>query len=241
MKKKLFWLGALLAGGAALVLLALVLRTYLGGRNTDVYAYLRDPSSHKDWEVQAMSRCADAPFLIPTEGYIGYLWQDSFKLFHPHQGIDIFGGTQPGVTPVYAPYNGFLTREPGWKSSLIIRVPQDPLQPDRQVWIYLTHLADPAGTSLIDTHFPPGTSETPVKAGDLLGYQGNYSGDPSNPVGVHLHLSIVRDDGTGHYLNELNIKNTLDPSPYFNLQLNARAASNTPPLCAARGSSQPLP
>jgi hypothetical protein len=61
-----------------------------------------------------------------------------------------------------------------------------------------------------------------VQAGDLLGHQGDYSGDPANPVGVHLHFSIVQDDGTGKFRNELEIGNTYDPSPYLGLPLNGR-------------------
>jgi len=70
-----------------------------------------------------------------------------------------------------------------------------------------------------------------VKAGTLLGYQGNFSGTPGSPVGVHLHFSIVRDDGFGNYLNELEIGNTLDPSPYLALPLNAAAEPGLPILC----------
>jgi len=32
----------------------------------------------------------------------------------------------------------------------------------------------------------------------------------------------VKDDGSGSYLNELHINNTIDPSPYFDLPLNAK-------------------
>jgi hypothetical protein len=70
-----------------------------------------------------------------------------------------------------------------------------------------------------------------VPAGTLLGYQGNYSGDPNNPVGVHLHFSIVRDDGSGKFLNELKIANTLDPSLYFNMSLNANVNRDKIPVC----------
>ena len=86
----------------------------------------------------------------------------------------------------------------------------------------MTHLADAEGNSFIDSAFPPGTKDKPVFAGDLLGFQGNYSGNPARPVGVHLHFSIVRDDGSGNYLNELDIVNTLDPTPYFGFELNAK-------------------
>jgi murein DD-endopeptidase MepM/ murein hydrolase activator NlpD len=168
---------------------------------------------------------------MPTDGYIGFLWDDSFRPGHRHQGIDIFGSNQPGTTPVYAAYSGYLTRLADWKSSLIIRIPSDPLQPSRQIWTYYTHLADRNGDSYIDPTFSPGTHEIYVEEGTLLGYQGNYSGDPNNPVGVHLHFSIVKDNEEGQYLNELQIGNTLDPSPYLGLALNARSNPSEIPRC----------
>jgi peptidoglycan LD-endopeptidase LytH len=72
-----------------------------------------------------------------------------------------------------------------------------------------------------------------VKSGTLLGYQGNYSGTPNNPVGVHLHFSIVKDNGSGHFLNELEIRNTLDPSLYFNLPLNGKQNKDVIPVCGS--------
>jgi hypothetical protein len=200
----------------------LILRKPAGiRRSLNVVEWIRNSVRHANWSIQALDRCGDAPFLLPTDGFIGFLWDDSFRPGHRHQGIDIFGGRQPGETPVYAVFDGYLTRLPGWKSTVIMRVPEDPLQPGRQIWLYYTHLAGSAGDSFISTEFPPGTSEVEVKAGTLLGYQGNYSGTPGNPVGVHLHFSIVRDDGKGKFLNELRIENTIDPTPYLGLPLNA--------------------
>ncbi len=193
--------------------------------------WLRDPDSLPEWRMLAGERCNGAPFQMPTEGYIGFLWGDSFRWGHHHQGIDIFGGREPGVTPVYAAYSGYLTRLADWKSTVIIRIPQDPLHPDRQIWTYYTHLASPDGQSYIVDAFPAGVSEVFVEAGTLLGYQGNYSGTPGNPVGVHLHFSIVKDNGQGGFLNELDIDNTLDPSPYLGLPLNAWTNRDQPPVC----------
>ncbi len=70
-----------------------------------------------------------------------------------------------------------------------------------------------------------------MSAGTLLGYQGNFSGTPGVPTGVHLHFSIVRDNGQGNFLNELDINNTLDPSPYLGLDLNAHTQNGEIPLC----------
>ena len=223
----------LLGGGIFLGVLVSLFFWFRGDitRNSRVILWLRNPDKYPHWSIKALDQCANAPFQLPTDGYIGFLWDDSFRPGHRHQGIDIFAGKDAGITPVYAVYNGFLTRQSDWKSSLIIRVPEDPLNPQQQIWLYFTHLAMQDGTSLIDTSFPPGTTEKPVKAGDLLGYQGNYSGDPITPVGVHLHFSIVKDDGSGKYLNELKIQNTIDPSPYFGINLNSHKTTGELPLC----------
>ncbi len=199
-------------------------------RNAQVMSWIHNPASHPEWMMKAKTKCGDAPFIFPTDGFVGYIWDDYFNR-HRHQGIDIFAAADIGVTPVYAAYSGYLTRKADWKSSLIIRVPNDPLEPARQIWVYYTHMADPNGNSFIAKEFPAGTSEVFVEAGTLLGYQGNYSGDPNNPVGVHLHISIVKDDGFGNFMNELNIENTYDPSPYLGLPLNANKNTDTIPVC----------
>jgi peptidoglycan LD-endopeptidase LytH len=206
-------------------------------RAAQVFAWVRDPASQPGLAIAAGSRCGDAPFIFPTTGVPGYLWGDSFQIGHRHQGVDIFAGTDIDVTPVVAVYDGFLTRLPDWKSSVILRVPSDPLQPGRQIWVYYTHMADANGNSFISPDFPPGTYGKPVEAGAVLGRQGDYSGDPNNPVGVHLHISVVKDNA-GQFMNELDINNTYDPSPYFGLPLNARTNPDKIPQCAA-ASEQP--
>ena len=205
--------------------------TRSGTRATQVIATIRNLVEHPEWNLTAGSTCKDAPFSMPTDGFIGFIWEDSFRPGHRHQGIDIFGLDEPGHVPVYVAYPGYLSRMPDWKSTVIIRIPSDPLQPGHQIWTYYTHMADSNGSSYIAESFPPGTSEVYVDQGTLLGYQGNYSGDPNNPTGVHLHFSIVKDDGYGSFLNELAIKNTLDPSPYLGMALNARENPDDVPIC----------
>ena len=221
----------------ALLIVILIAGVYLyfnlrrnSARTTQVYDWFRDTTSRPDLMMTAGTRCGDAPFSFPTNGLIGFIWDDYFN-HKRHQGIDIFAGTDVGITPVIAAYPGYLTRKADWKSTVIIRVPDDPLQTGRQIWVYYTHMADPQGNSFISSEFPTGTTEVYVEAGTFLGYQGNYSGDPNNPVGVHLHISVVKDDGFGNFTNELEIKNTYDPSPYFGLPLNANSNHDTIPFC----------
>ena len=173
--------------------------------------------------------CPGAPFILPADGFIGLLYGDPrgpYSASSPHQGIDIFSNTDPGMTPVYAAYDGYLTREPDWKSSLILRVPDDPLSRGNQIWLYYTHMADQDGSDYIVDSFPPGTSEFFVQQGTLLGYTGNYNGASPRSIWVHLHFSIVKDDGNGRYLNELQFENTIDPAPYLGLPVNYGCNAN---------------
>lgn len=178
--------------------------------------------------------CPGAPFVLPADGFIGLLYGDPrgpYSQSRPHQGIDIFSNSEPGVTPVYAAYDGYISREPNWVSTLIQRVPDNPLQPGAQIWLYYTHMADAAGeTVYIEPAFPPGTREKFVAQGTLLGYTGDYNGGAARRVDTHLHFSIVRDDGQGRYLNELEFDNTLDPSPFLGMALNY-ACQTGPVVC----------
>lgn len=193
--------------------------------------WINNPASHADWKLTSGTQCRSAPFVFPTDGFVGFLWGDSFRPGHAHQGIDIFGGTDVNITRVISVYPGYLTRLPDWKSTVIVRVPSDPLNSGTQIWLYYTHMADQFGNSFISEEFPAGTFEKYVEAGTFLGKQGDFSGNPNNPTGVHLHFSIVEDDGNGQFKNELEIKNTLDPSPYLGLPLNAYENRDQIPLC----------
>ena len=187
---------ALAAGGA---FIAYRLLRPSADRLVRLRQYWADPAGHAAWAVRGGTTCGDAPFVMPTDGLIGFLWDDSFYPGHRHQGVDIFGPTGPdglGQTPVVAAFDGYLTRLPEWRSAVILRIPDDPLMPGRQIWLYYAHMADANGTSYIVDAFPPGTTEVFVTAGTLLGYQGNYSADPDNPTGMHLHFSIVLGDGS---------------------------------------------
>lgn len=230
---------------AALAVVLLLVAGYFLYRNfrpsaermTRLRQFWADPESHGDWMIRAGQRCGSAPFLMPTDGFIGFLWGSSFRPGHQHQGLDIFGPSGPdglGETPVVAAHDGYLTRLPDWRSSVIIRIPQDPLQPNRQIWTYYTHMADAEGNSFILDTFPPGTEELFVSAGTLLGYQGNYSADPDNPTGLHLHFSIVKDNGEGGFKNELEIRNTIDPGPYLGMETNADDVGTSVVVCESR-------
>ena len=102
-------------------------------RTVEVFQWFSDPSSRPELMMTMGTQCNDAPFIFPTNGLIGFIWDDSFRPGHRHSGLDIFAGTEVGVTPIVAAYPGYLTRQEDWISTVIIRVPNDPLQPSRQI------------------------------------------------------------------------------------------------------------
>ncbi len=175
----------------------------------------------------SLQRCAGAPFVLPTGGWVGVLYGDTILGTFNHSGLDIFGANGNGVTPVYATYDGYATRYPNWVSAVVIRHPRDPLRPDRQIWTYYAHMADATGHSYIVDQIPPGTVELKVKQGMLLGYQGDYNGYSWREVSTHLHFSIVLDNGEGLFLNEMERVNTIDPSPYFGMCLRSNCADRS--------------
>ncbi len=202
---------------------------------TQLIAYLRHPNERAPLITDLKTPCANAPFLLPSRGFVGLLYADGSEPYSPfnrHPGIDIFGDGEPGTVPIYAAYDGYLTRLTDWKSSVIIRIPSDPLDPPRQIWTYYTHMASLDGeTSYVSGDFPPGTSEKFVKQGTLLGYQGLFAGPGAAPIAMHVHVSVVLSNDDGTFRNETHFWNTLDPSPYFGLTLNATQSPTIPVRC----------
>lgn len=211
-----------------LVLVFLILRYWRPAATPQLLrlrAWFADPAGHAHWAVKAGERCGDALMRLPTNGYVGFGWDDSFRPGHRHSGLDIFSPDGAvNVTPVVAAYDGYLTREVDWKSTVILRHPDFPAMPTvgitegEQIWTYYTHMASRDGSqSFVAPTFPPGTHEVFVEAGTLLGYQGNWAGSQWQFTGLHLHFSVVKANADGSYADEREITNTYDPVPLLGL------------------------
>lgn len=55
-------------------------RTYRpnAARLEKFYQWMRNPASRADWKLTAGTQCGSAPFIFPTDGFVGFLWGDSF-------------------------------------------------------------------------------------------------------------------------------------------------------------------
>lgn len=196
--------------------------------------WFNDPSTREGLiTYRTNNTCNNSPFVLPSEGFIGLLWRDPsgpYTIFRRHSGIDIFGDGELGTIPVYAAYDGYLTRLDNWVSAVIIRH-DDPLEPGRTIWTYYTHMASGDGESFIVDKFPQGSSGVYVERGELIGYQGEYNGANIRPIGMHLHFSIVLSEKDGSFKSESDSSNTLDPSPYLGLELDIESLPERPIRC----------
>ncbi|MFQ3672602.1 MAG: M23 family metallopeptidase, partial [Aggregatilineales bacterium] len=116
--------------------------------NDLIREYLLFPERRPALANLARRQCEGAPFILPSEGLIGLMYGDTaapYTAARRHTGIDIFGNGPAGTVPVYAAYDGWLTRLPEWLSTVIIRH-DDPLQPGRTIWTYYTHMASRDGS-----------------------------------------------------------------------------------------------
>lgn len=192
-----------------------------------------DASNLKN-DASSFFKCNGAPFIIPTEGDLRYIWKDptAYTSGELHTGLDIFGKPN-GVTPIRAVYDGWLSRV-GLSNVRIehqLSNEWSGIVPELHVYTYYTHMASGSGDqSYIAIPIQVGDPPEWVQQGQIIGYQGNY-----NTPYAHLHISV--NNGS----NETILTNTYDPSKYFGSDLNfsegARApdgqmnCKNGPPVC----------
>lgn len=235
------WWSKLVVGGLSIGFLALVgiIGLYVYSRsqtNSPEYIgrWFNDETARDKLTTNLREPCPNAPFLLPSSGLIGLLWRDPagpYNIFQRHSGIDIFGDGPEGTVPVFAAYDGYLTRLDNWVSAVIIQH-NDPLQPGRTIWTYYTHMASAGGNSYISALFPQGTRQRFVEQGEFLGYQGTYNGGSVRGIGMHLHFSIVLSEADGTFKNEADAANTLDPTPYLGMEVNIDELPVRPIRCA---------
>jgi hypothetical protein len=164
--------------------------------------------------TRSLDTCPGAAWRLPSNAALGVQWRDG--------GLDFFGQGNKGSIPVYAVADGLLTRRDDWLDSVAI-LHEDPLNPGQQIWSYYGSMADTNETdSYVAEDFPPGSANVPVEAGQLLGYQGTWSGTPFWPKWVHMHFRLVRAGNQDEILSEISLIEVVDPLPYLNLGLKSQ-------------------
>lgn len=158
-----------------------------------------------------LTACPGAAWRLPGDGTLGIQWRDG--------GLDFFGQGRESTVPVYAVADGLLTREADWIDSVAI-LHEDPLHPGESVWTYYGSMAAANGSdSYVAEDFALGAAGVPVRAGQLLGYQGRWSGTPLWPRWTHVHFAVLRARDQNEFPQEPALQDILDPIPYLNVGL----------------------
>jgi hypothetical protein len=176
----------------------------------DTFVY-RPRGSRLEASINPMF-CLNASWKMPTSSAFGAQWREN--------GLNIFGWGSKNTVPVYAVADGLLTRYSDWDGTVAIRH-DDPLNPGGEVWSIYTDMISASGfESYIDKSLPPGSEDLPVKAGQLLGYQGEWSGRIYWPMPAHLGFAVVDEISSSVVGIDEVFKNAVDPRPYLGIVLN---------------------
>lgn len=168
--------------------------------------------------------CPDAPWQLPTSSALGMMRLDTFELGFMGEGYE-------NSVPVYAVADGLLLRRPNWNDAVAIQH-DDPVRQGEKVWSFYGGMASGSGdSSFVVSEFPADSLDVPVKAGQLLGYQGMWSGEQDTPIWVHLHFAVVQTQEDGSFPavtdglisegesepNESERKYVIDPIQYLGI------------------------
>jgi len=173
---------------------------------------LADTRVYRPMRIRTPSdACPGAPWRLPTRGMLVVQWEDL--------GLDFFGWGSEKSVPVYAVADGLLARLADWNDTVAIQH-DDPLRSGEKVWSSYAHMASADGLeSYVVQDFSPGSVGVPVSAGQVLGYQGRWSGQPSRPTWMHLRFSVVQAAEDGAFPGEVTLEDILDLSPYLGIAI----------------------
>ena len=134
--------------------------------------------------------CPQSPWQIPTRADMGMFWMNG--------QVIMMGGGSDDIIPVFAAADGLLYQFSEWATAVAIQH-DDPLNPGKKLWTFYGDLA-PAfnqNSPYIEDEFIQDEG-IPIKAGDLLGYQGRWLG-PDQQTWVHLRFAIIPADQDGNF------------------------------------------
>ena len=166
-------------------------------------------------DTATLKFCPGSVWQLPSASSMGVKWQNGSLDFSELGTREALG--------VYAVADGLLTRQADWVDSVAI-LHDDPLQPGSKVWtIYRDMAASDGIASYIDSDFPPGSTNIAVKSGQLIGYQGTWSGKPLWAAWTHVRFSIIKPGPANDLPTDMTKAEILDPTTYLKLAIRPQA------------------
>jgi hypothetical protein len=179
----------------------------------DIVAENKIYRAFKPVATTSIDICSGALWRLPSDGSLG--------IASIVNSLEFFGHGHEGSIPVYAVADGMLTRLPGWVDRVAI-LHEDPIRPAKKVWTYYAAMANANGTdSFVAEDFPEGIANIPVKSGQLLGYQGSWSGLPDWPKWVHVGFGVIEASGKDTFPEQVTLAIILDPAPYLGISIDS--------------------
>lgn len=169
-------------------MLAAIFENYVA-QNIRANSLVFEPKNFEN-EIYPKNRsCLGSPWQLPTEAHLGMFWYNRQLL--------MMGAGHSGQVPVYAVADGVLYQFPEWKTSVAIQH-DDPFNAGKKLWSFYGDMApafDAENAYIVDHLI--GLKGVPVRAGDLIGFQGQWLG-PSQQTWVHVRFSLLpaEDDGS---------------------------------------------
>jgi len=177
------------------------------------------PNVVGEHEIAQLDACPGAAWRLPTKSDLG-MWWITYQFGFMGEGYE-------NSVPVYAVADGLLLRRADWNDAVAIQH-DDPVRQGEKVWSFYGGMASGRGEpSFVNSDFPPDSVDVPVKAGQLLGYQGMWGGVQNPPIWVHLHFAVVPALEDGSFPEAIvslipeaepdkkEPQFALDPSPYL--------------------------
>lgn len=186
--------------------------------NTHVY------QPHKSQSIDTPISCPKDVWDLPTMASLGYQYHDGILI--------LYGAGVEGRVPVKAVADGRVYRPRSFPDGSLILVHDDPFQPGEQVIVLFDDMRSYRGTEIyIPDEFPVGAAGILVRKGEVIGYQGMWSGTPMKQDWLHVNLGVAPYDQA--YLSNFDLLKAqlVNPDAYFGVIIDANTKNIRPIEC----------
>lgn len=188
----------------------------------DVIADNRVYRAFQPAPATSIESCPSSKWRLPSDASLGVQWGDDV--------LSLFGRSSEGNIPVYAVADGSLTRPDDWTDGVAI-LHQDPIDSSKTIWAIYGGMANASGETLVLEEFSTGAKDIPIKAGQLLGYQGTWSGTSQWPMWKHASFILLDAYGSVTFPRDSASVTFLNPAAYLGLSVDRNNKNLQPMKC----------
>jgi len=162
--------------------------------------------------------CSGGFWRLPSRANLGYRYDQGL--------LTLYSAGAEGQISVTAAADGWVYRSYDLPGGSMIVVYDDPLAPEERVIAYYGDmLAYRGNDQYVSGVYPTGTQGLPISKGDLIGYQGMWSGTINRQDWLHVTFGIAPFNQ--NYLDDpaLLLDNLINPASYFGIDIDPSSDS----------------